>query len=155
MPSTRLNIDKIEALKPDLVLTFSDLQAHIAADLIHRALDVHALNQRSVAGILDMIRTVGAMADASERTLQLVGRSRHRFFEPAEMWRVPGPESAPVEPPLDSAEVRYPTQLAPRRRRQRVGAMVAGTSTLLRRPRLPRLPVSRSSIPAIAVLKYL
>jgi len=48
-----------------------------------------------------MIRTVGAMADASERTLQLVGRSRHRFFEPAEMWRVPGPESAPVEPPLD------------------------------------------------------
>jgi hypothetical protein len=31
------------ALKPDLVLTFSDLQADIAADLIRRGLDVHAL----------------------------------------------------------------------------------------------------------------
>jgi iron complex transport system substrate-binding protein len=57
---TSANIDKILALKPDLVLTFSDLQADIAADLIRRGLDVHAFNQRSVAGILDMIRTVGA-----------------------------------------------------------------------------------------------
>src|SRR5438477_8011780 len=31
---TSANIDKIIALKPDLVLTFSDLQADIAADLI-------------------------------------------------------------------------------------------------------------------------
>ncbi|HKM69152.1 MAG TPA: ABC transporter substrate-binding protein [Stellaceae bacterium] len=53
---TSANIDKILALKPDLVLTFSDLQADIAADLIRRGLDVHAFNQRSVAGILDMIR---------------------------------------------------------------------------------------------------
>ena len=58
---TSANIDKIVALKPDLVLTFSDLQADIATDLIRRGLDVHAFNQRSVAGILDMIRTVGAM----------------------------------------------------------------------------------------------
>ena len=48
---TSANIDKILALKPDLVLTFSDLQADIAADLIRRGLDVHAFNQRSVAGI--------------------------------------------------------------------------------------------------------
>jgi hypothetical protein len=33
---TSANIDKILALKPDLVLTFSDLQADIAADLIRR-----------------------------------------------------------------------------------------------------------------------
>ena len=59
---TSANIDKILALKPDLVLTFSDLQADIAADLIRRGLDVHAFNQRSVAGILDMIRMVGASA---------------------------------------------------------------------------------------------
>src|SRR2546427_11779265 len=52
---TSANIDKILALKPDLVLTFSDLQADIAADLIRRGLDVHAFNQRSVAGILGMI----------------------------------------------------------------------------------------------------
>ena len=69
---TSANIDKILALKPDLVLTFSDLQADIAADLIRRGLDVHAFNQRSVAGILDMIWTLGAMLDVSEQARQLV-----------------------------------------------------------------------------------
>jgi iron complex transport system substrate-binding protein len=42
------DIDKILALTPDLVLTFSDLQADIAAALIRRGLNVHAFNQRSV-----------------------------------------------------------------------------------------------------------
>jgi len=69
---TSANIDKILAVKPDLVLTFSDLQADIVADLIRRGLDVHAFNQRSIAGILDMIRTLGAMVDANERARQLV-----------------------------------------------------------------------------------
>src|SRR6202049_1996840 len=57
---TSANLDKILALKPDLVLTFSDLQAEIAADLIRRGLEIHAFNQRNVAGILDMIRILGA-----------------------------------------------------------------------------------------------
>jgi iron complex transport system substrate-binding protein len=71
---TTANIDKILALKPDLVLTFSDLQANIAADLIRRGLNIHAFNQRSVVGILDMIRVLGAMVDASERAQQLSTR---------------------------------------------------------------------------------
>jgi iron complex transport system substrate-binding protein len=54
-------IDKILALKPDLVLTFSDLQADIVADLIRRGLDVHAFNQRTIAGILDMIRMLAEL----------------------------------------------------------------------------------------------
>ena len=70
---TSANIDKILALKPGLVLTFSDLQADIAADLIRRGLDVHAFNQRTVAGILDMIRMVGAMVGGSDRADQLSG----------------------------------------------------------------------------------
>ena len=78
---TSANIDKILALRPDLVLTFSDLQADIAADLIRRGLDVHAFNQRSVAGILDMIRTVGAMLDASDRAEQLVALLEARLAE--------------------------------------------------------------------------
>ena len=46
------DIPKILALEPDLVLTFSDLQADIAAELIRRSVAVHAFNQRDIAGIL-------------------------------------------------------------------------------------------------------
>jgi iron complex transport system substrate-binding protein len=81
---TSANIDKILALKPDLVLTFSDLQADIATDLIRHGLDVHAFNQRSVAGILDMIRTVGALVDANERAQQLVDRLELRLADARE-----------------------------------------------------------------------
>jgi hypothetical protein len=55
------DVPKILALKPDLILTFSDLQADIAAELIRQSVAVHAFNQRDVAGILDMIRTLGAL----------------------------------------------------------------------------------------------
>src|SRR5881398_4031779 len=46
---TSADIPKILELKPDLVLTFSDLQADIAATLIRANIDVHAFNQRTVA----------------------------------------------------------------------------------------------------------
>ena len=59
------DFEKIIALKPDLVLTFSDLQADIVAELIRRNIAVHAFNQRDVAGIFDMIRTLGALVGAS------------------------------------------------------------------------------------------
>src|SRR6202795_255386 len=39
------DIPKILDLKPDLVLTFSDLQADIVAELIGRGVAVHAFNQ--------------------------------------------------------------------------------------------------------------
>ena len=61
--------EKIEALKPDLVLAFSDLQADIAAELIRRGFPVVTFNQRSVDEILQMIRMVGALvgrADAAD-----------------------------------------------------------------------------------------
>src|SRR2546423_537428 len=61
------DFEKIIALKPDLVLTFSDLQADIAAELIRRNISVHAFNQRDIAGILDMIRTLGALVGAAEK----------------------------------------------------------------------------------------
>jgi len=69
---TSANIDKILALRSDLVLTFSDLQADIAAELIRRGFNVHAFNQRTVAEILDMIRMLGAMVDAGRRAEELV-----------------------------------------------------------------------------------
>ncbi len=58
------DVPKILALQPDLVLTFSDLQADIVADLIRNNVAVHAFNQRDIAGILDMIRTLGALTGA-------------------------------------------------------------------------------------------
>jgi len=62
--------DKIDALKPDLVLAFSDLQADIAAELIRRGYSVVTFNQRSVVEILSMVRMVGALVgrqDSAER----------------------------------------------------------------------------------------
>src|SRR6187431_3780671 len=47
--------DKIQALNPDLVLAFSDLQADLAAELIRRGIPAVAFNQRTVAEILTMI----------------------------------------------------------------------------------------------------
>jgi len=68
---TSADIPRILALKPDLVLSFSDLQADIAAELIRHGVDVHAFNQRTVAEILDMIRMLGSLVGASERALRL------------------------------------------------------------------------------------
>ena len=58
---TSAKIDRILALKPDLVLGFSDLQADIAAELVRQGLEVHVFNQRSVAEILVFIRRLGGM----------------------------------------------------------------------------------------------
>ncbi len=58
--------EKIDALKPDLVLAFSDLQADIARELIKRGYPVYTFNQRSVAEILQMIRIVGALVGRAE-----------------------------------------------------------------------------------------
>jgi iron complex transport system substrate-binding protein len=65
------DIPKILKLEPDLVLAFSDLQADIVADLIRAGVAVHAFNQRDVAGILAMIRTLGALVGTAERADQL------------------------------------------------------------------------------------
>ena len=69
---TSAKIDKILALKPDLVLGFSDLQADIAAELIRAGVEVHVYNQRSVAEILGMIRSLAGMIGAQARGALLV-----------------------------------------------------------------------------------
>src|SRR5947207_8567149 len=53
--------DKIEALGPDLVLAFSDLQADLSAELVRRGIAVVTFNQRTVAEILQMIRMLGGL----------------------------------------------------------------------------------------------
>ncbi len=61
------DIPKILALQPDLVLAFSDLQADIVAGLIRAGVAVHAFNQRDIAGILAMIRTLGALVGCADK----------------------------------------------------------------------------------------
>lgn len=80
---TSADIPKILALEPDLVFTFSDLQADIVASLIREGVAVHAFNQRDIAGILAMIRTVGALVEASEKADQLAAGYEHRLGEVA------------------------------------------------------------------------
>lgn len=81
--------DKIEALQPDLVLAFSDLQADLSAELVRRGIPVVTFNQRSVADILQMIRMLGGMvgcqgeaavlADRLERDLDAIRTAASHF----------------------------------------------------------------------------
>jgi iron complex transport system substrate-binding protein len=81
--------DKIVALDPDLIFAFSDLQAEIVAELIRRGYAVFTFNQRTVAGILQMIRVVGGivgrttqaeeLASSLEGGLEAIRASASRF----------------------------------------------------------------------------
>jgi len=64
--------EKIDALEPDLILGFSDLQANIAAELIKRGYPVMVFNQRSVSEILQMIRVLGALIGCTEKANRLI-----------------------------------------------------------------------------------
>ena len=73
---TTADIGKIVALEPDLVLTFSDLQADIVADLVRRGIAVHAFNQRDLAGIYAMIETLAALVGVPEKGANLASKLR-------------------------------------------------------------------------------
>jgi iron complex transport system substrate-binding protein len=66
--------DKIEALDPDLILAFSDLQAGIVNDLIRRGHTVVTFNQRSIAEILQMIRMLGGLIGCGDKADALAAR---------------------------------------------------------------------------------
>jgi iron complex transport system substrate-binding protein len=66
--------DKIEALKPDLVLAFSDLQADLVSELVRRGMNVVVFNQRSIAEILQMIGMLGGLVGCQREAEQLAGR---------------------------------------------------------------------------------
>lgn len=64
---TSAKIDAILALEPDLAIGFSDIQADIARELIKAGVEVWISNHRSVDGILDYIRRLGALVGAADR----------------------------------------------------------------------------------------
>lgn len=60
-------IDQIVALRPDLVIGFSDMQAALADQLIRAGLNVLITNQRSVAEIFATLRLVAGLVGAAEK----------------------------------------------------------------------------------------
>lgn len=88
---TSAKIDKILALKPDLVLCFSDLQAEIAASLVRAGCEVHIFNQRSLAQTLQMIQTLGDLVGASARARALVAQYQARCQAAITQQKAPKP----------------------------------------------------------------
>lgn len=64
---TSAKIDEILRLEPDFVIGFSDIQAEIASALIRQGVEVWISNHRSVDGVLDYIRRLGALVGATDK----------------------------------------------------------------------------------------
>ena len=65
-------IDKILALKPDLVIGFSDVQSSIAKKLIKNGLNVWISNQRSINEIKSFIYQLGSLVNAKKNAEDLI-----------------------------------------------------------------------------------
>jgi iron complex transport system substrate-binding protein len=72
---------RILAVRPDLVLAFSDLQADIVRDLVNAGAQVHVFNHRSLQGMLDMVQVVGALIGESTHALTLSRSLEIKLFE--------------------------------------------------------------------------
>ncbi len=75
------DIDKIVALKPDLVIGFSDIQADIAKELISKGITVWINNHRSVEEIFKMMVQLGSMVGKTEESLKLVTQIQKNIEE--------------------------------------------------------------------------
>ena len=67
------SLRKIQALEPDLVIGFSDIQADLARKLIANNLNVLIFNQRSIQEILDVVVDVGRLVGRADAAADLVG----------------------------------------------------------------------------------
>ena len=76
---TSAKIDEILRLQPDFVVGFSDIQADIARELIARGVEVWISNHRSVEGILDYIRRLGALVGAAAKAEAYADRLRREL----------------------------------------------------------------------------
>lgn len=69
---TGVNMEKIKALEPDLILGFSDVQAEVAKQLIKSGYNVMVFNQRSIADILQTILLTGSLVGKAGEAADLV-----------------------------------------------------------------------------------
>jgi len=75
------NFGAILDLKPDLILTFSDVQAEITRELVLRGATVMNFNQRSIAEILEMIAVLSRIVGKPEAGLALIEELRRGLAE--------------------------------------------------------------------------
>ncbi|TBR40203.1 MULTISPECIES: cobalamin-binding protein [Dyella] len=76
---TSAKVDKILALKPDLAIGFSDIQADIAQALIKAGVEVWIANHRSVEGIIDYIRRLGGLVGVASKAEALASSLQRRI----------------------------------------------------------------------------
>ncbi|NEX62082.1 ABC transporter substrate-binding protein [Noviherbaspirillum galbum] len=69
-------IERILAVRPDLVIGYSNLQADILRDLAQAGVEVHLFNQHDVGGIFRMIATLSALVDRRDEGEGLCARLR-------------------------------------------------------------------------------
>lgn len=67
-------LERIMAVQPDLVIGFSNLQADICSDLAKAGVEVHLFNQRTIAGILHMVKVLATMVDRQDAGQRLVAQ---------------------------------------------------------------------------------
>ena len=65
-------VERVLAVKPDLVLAYSNMQAELCRELISAGIEVHAFNQRNLAGIFRMIKTVGQLVEKQSEAEALI-----------------------------------------------------------------------------------
>ncbi len=75
-----VNYDKIDALRPDLIVTFSDVQAEAACELIRRGHAVLATNQRSLEEVFQTIEILGRLLGREAQAKKLAAGMRAEIF---------------------------------------------------------------------------
>jgi iron complex transport system substrate-binding protein len=85
-----VDVQRIVKLSPALVITYSDIQAHLAGKLTKNHLTVLALNHHNLRGIYDSLLLLGRILGKEKRALEIVGGMQSKI----EWFR----NSAPPEP---------------------------------------------------------
>jgi iron complex transport system substrate-binding protein len=73
-------LDAIEQLDPDLIITFSDVQAEIAAQLLRRGFNVLGTNQRTLAEIESTMELLGRVVGREAESAQRQSEFRERLL---------------------------------------------------------------------------
>jgi iron complex transport system substrate-binding protein len=71
--------EEIAKLKPDLIITFSDVQAHLASELVSRGFTVLATNQRTLAEIETTLTLLARVVEAEAEGKRWLAEFRRRL----------------------------------------------------------------------------